>query len=166
MPDTNAESKMFAADATVVEAYGIVTAEVSGAVRREVPFQYTSLPVVVKLVAFVPPLATPSVPSEKLDGFVPEQVRKPPGQELEMTPVLLIVSEVPPTSAPAVPLSEMPVPEETDEVAMPKAEPAPTAEYSSTFPAEMGEDVARPEPVPPEGVLQVKTPPAVAWLKN
>ena len=46
----------------VEEAYGYTTAVVSGAVRSEVPFQYTPLPEVVKEDALVPPLAMGKTP--------------------------------------------------------------------------------------------------------
>ncbi len=97
----------------------------------------------MSVVLPVPPLPTPRVPSVNEEGFVPEQVRNPPGQEFditpvlvtvtapvpperlipvpatfEVTPVLVIVRFAPPMSAPGLPERLMPVPDDTDVVAV------------------------------------------------
>ncbi len=92
-------------------------------------------------VAFVPPFEIGRIPSVKVLGFVPEQVKKPPGQEFEITPVFATVSPVPMTDWPAVTL--MPVPLETVPVATLARVFGP--EKYGMFPTTAGDEVERPE---------------------
>lgn len=64
------------------------------------------------MVEPVPPLGTVKVPRLKVLGFVPEQVRKPPGHEFEITPEFVTVRAEPFMRYPGVPEKLIPVPEE------------------------------------------------------
>lgn len=76
-------------------------------------------------------------------------------------PVQVIVELDPPTSAPIVPVVVNGPEKEWLVVAIPNTEPAPAAEYSVRFPAEIGEVVAKPVPVPPEAVIVIGVEPMI-----